>query len=253
MNPEHIRSDAVFPNGFMRTFQRLKSKEPVEVTKIHMLLSQARTGSTLICDYLTKAGDLGWCDEWLNPKLVNIVARETGHRGLQDNLQWTLGRAASPTGVVTINLQIPHVVFWKKQKISLQNIATRMAYLTRASRLEQALSLAKAEATNIYHQVTTAEKPVVEVSNLDIATALYKILSWDEVATEFIGNKECLRLTYEDVCQNLTQIDPILAFFGSSVSVNDLPKSNLQKQQTEADRQRLRRFLSDLSTKLLDN
>ncbi len=216
---DKIRDDTDLLDGFERTFQLLSNREPVKVTTLHMLLSQARTGSTLVCDYLSKAGDLGWCDEWLNPIWVNLVARKTGRVHLKDNLHWTLSRIASPAGVASINLQTRHIMFWQQKNADLTNMTTRLVYLSRRSRLEQALSLAKAETTKIYHQVTPAAAPTADVSDLAIVTALRKILIWDEIAKAYIDNKECLRVDYEDICQHIDHIDSILSFFGSSKSV----------------------------------
>ena len=249
---EHIRNDSVFPKGFERTLTILSQREPVKEVKLHLLLSQPRTGSTLVSDYITKTGDLGWCDEWLNPVWIDLVAKKTGTSDLSKNLKWTLRHAASPDGSAAINIQLPQLLHWAKKQKPLPALPSRLIYLTRNNRLEQAFSLAKARSTKIFQQVTPVkEQPSVQVSNLSIATALRDICYWHEIAEKFLMDRQCLRMSYEAFSNNPMAINEVLKFFGSTRDIDSLPKSNLSKQQSPQDVDNLRRFCSEMGFEAL--
>jgi LPS sulfotransferase NodH len=245
MKDSGIRGETNLLGGFQHTFDELQACQPRNVSEIHILLSQPRTGSTLVSDCITRSGDLGWCDEWLNPIWVKLVARKTGAESLKENLRWTLSRASSERGAVTINLQMPHVVAWQERGVNLQDFAHRLVYLTRENLLEQALSLAKARKTNVYHSLQSQkEDDSVHIPESAIATALADIFSWHEVAENYIGSKDCLRCSYESVLRQPDTLSRIMRYFGSSAKCHAITESELRKQQTSADLQELRRFIN---------
>lgn len=253
MSPKNIRSGASLHEGFLATFEALNENKPQAVKSVYLLLSQPRTGSTMVCDYLSKSSDLGWSDEWLNPILMNVVGEQLVLRkqlktpAFNDVLDWMLRRAVSGSGNIVINLQVPHIITWEKRGINLRKLGNRVVYLRRRSLLEQAMSHAKARHTQQWHQVGSQRPKAVDLSSTEISKSLTNILAWEEAAADFLQNRRFFEIFYEDLLADINMIDTIFVAYGSSTKVKDLPTTNLTRQQTSDDRIVIERFLKHIN------
>jgi len=253
VSAQNIRNKSSLDEGFLASFERLDEARPKVVRSVHLLLSQPRTGSTLVCDYLSKSADLGWCDEWLNPYQMRVIGEQLVLRqrlkapAFNDVLNWTLQRAVSSEGNVVINLQVPHIVHWQRRGVKLHNLGRNVVYLRRRSLVEQALSHAKARHTKQWYQVEGQIPQLASVSDSEISKSLMNILAWGEVAENFLQNRRFVEIFYEDVLADRSAIDAVFKAYGSHAKTEDLPLSNLARQQTAADRNAIKRFLAHIS------
>lgn len=252
MSPQNIRSDLSLHESFLSNFEALNENKPRAVKSVHLLLSQPRTGSTMVCDYLSKSSDLGWSDEWLNPILMKVVGEQLVLRKqlkapvFKDVLDWILRRAVSVSGDIVINLQVPHIITWEKRGVNLRKLGDRVVYLRRRSLLEQAMSHAKARLTQKWHQVGSQTPNVVEVPSSEISKSLTNILAWEEAAADFLQNRRFFEIFYEELLADRNMIDSIFVAYGSSTKVKDLPTTNLIPQQMSEDRIAIERFLKHI-------
>lgn len=244
MARDNIRSETSLEGGFQRNYELLREATPHPISVVHLLVSQPRTGSTLVCDYLSKAPDLGWCDEWLNPIFMKVVVERQKLTTFQDVLRWILQRAASPSGKVIINVQAPHITAWQKRGVNLRSLGTKIAHLRRRNLLEQSMSLAKARINNQFYQVSPQNGAPKTVPFEAIAKALTDVLAWEQVSSEFLKARTFKEFFYEEISSDLQLLDQFFEIYDSPVRMEDLPATNLVRQQTAEDLNAIQKFLA---------
>lgn len=230
MEQQGIRSTENFIEGFDRNIHFLAKKDPRKVNVINILLSQPRTGSTMLCDYLTMEGDVGICDEWINPILLKKAGEYIGVQSFSDIVGWILSRTASRQGIVTINIQIQHLIHLKKTGIEFNLKGKHIVYLTRRNKIMQAISHDKARRTKLYVKLSDEKINYSDLNYNEVAAALATICQYDELTKNFLSNKKYLEITYEDMVANELVIDKVFENLGSSEGITGkkILKSNLQ-------------------------
>jgi LPS sulfotransferase NodH len=246
MDHQNIRSTENLIEGFDRSIHFLAKRVPQKVKVINILLSQPRTGSTLLCDYLTMAGDIGICDEWINPILLKKVGDYIGAQSFSEILGWILSRTASPQGIVTINIQIPHLIHLKKAGIEFNMKGKRIVYLMRSNKIEQAISLAKARKTKLYVKLGDEKINNPDLNYSEVAAALATICQYDGLSQKILVHKKYLEIAYEDVVANELVIDKVFDYLGSSGRSAE-KKTNIKKQSTVDDLHVAENFLRYIS------
>lgn len=243
----NIREKSNLFENFQLSFDELNGRKLNSCKHISILVSQPRTGSTMISDYLTKTGDVGWCDEWLNPIFFRFIQKNLCETSYQKTLKWILDKSSNAAGNASINIQIPHLVFWKGNGMKLLKNASRVSYLYRNNKIAQAISLVKAEKTKTYHNLDGVVSEA-QLEMEDILEAIQKIQKWDKIGCRLIDSKKVLSASYESVVEDEKQINKILKFFNCEKGIDDLKETNLKIQRTYLDtvyEEKIRSYLLD--------
>lgn len=139
-------------DDLLKTSQSRERRSPKELRK-YALISTPRTGSTMLCELLKKAG-LGWPAEWFNDLYVHIYMQKDkkGGTSLQDYLNDVVaGSYTEHNNVLGINFHTVHHELWLRHGFNLLSIDfDHIYYIERKDVMRQAYSMAKAMKTGLW-------------------------------------------------------------------------------------------------------
>lgn len=125
----------------------------------YLLLSEARSGSNWLGTLANNTGTMGHLEEWLLPHVLGIDPRRLSWQDLQDTV---FKKAATPNNRFAIKIFSDQLVKTQRH-FGLDFIAetcrsheTTLIFLHRRDRIGQAISLAKAHATQQWRSVQPA-------------------------------------------------------------------------------------------------
>lgn len=168
--------------------------------KIYLILSGHRTGSNWLCRELWQTGRLGAPFEYFNALNVVPLAARFDVVAPSAFLGALFRTRTSPNGVFGAKI-LPNQ--WPKaaQYLSAVNISDiRILYLDRRDKLAQAVSLARALATNGWVAGMETHSPPIyrpEAIRTALAQVTRQSLDWERIITE--SGWSPLRLHYEDM------------------------------------------------------
>lgn len=217
-----------------------------------LLLSTPRCGSTLFCEALNNSGQLGVADEWLNYEYFATWTFVLGHTDfdLQEYINWIARKTMRDTGVLAINWHIGQVIGMNNDfGLGLQSMDfKRVVYLSRRDKIAQAVSLAKAVATNQFRSYEEATK-VADLSFPAISKVLKSIIDFDTFTHTVLREHIDFEWDYEDF-KNIGDVSTrpcehyatILKEFGAAPQAY-YSSGNLKKQGDDTNERAASRFL----------
>ncbi|WDD99267.1 Stf0 family sulfotransferase [Thalassomonas actiniarum] len=190
--------------------------DPAKLKKV-LILSTPRSGSSMFCDVISRSQQVGECREWLNMRYVGAYAKmkKISNINIQEYLNFIMNKTILQTDVFAVNMHIEQYISLIQNKFDPMTLGFDVVvYLSRKNKLEQAISLLKAQLTDKW----TAETQ--ELSKLDekkitpaaITQALSHIIQSEAVYQEKLQHRVSLELFYEDF-KHLDTTESFEAFF----------------------------------------
>jgi LPS sulfotransferase NodH len=131
-------------------FQEVAGRPPA---RRYLIATTARTGSTLLCSRIAEYGDLGFPNEFLNESYITEFDRLFPNPSLQDFERYVSHAFTSKTGL--FGLKTDWWRFWIAQESQLLRSFYEpldlVVWLKREDFVAQAISLALAQATHVWH------------------------------------------------------------------------------------------------------
>jgi len=187
---------------------------------IYAICSTVRTGSSLLCEYLTGTELAGTPVDYLNKmRLQAFIPDQKPYKRLTvSTLENLIGTYSSSNGVFGIKL--PHLVMNALPIIStlrkIDNANLYFVYVTRLDEVKRAISAVRSRATGAYYSFQEEGK-VPEFSKRTIDAAMRKIKVTDDMWKNFFANNEIepLTVTYEDLISSPeTVVASVLDYIG---------------------------------------
>ncbi len=222
----------------------------------YMICSTGRSGSTLLCDLLTKTGLLGVPHEYFNlPKHGQSLIRRLNSTGKQritpdEYLDAIVRHRTSPNGVfgikAHINQCLPH---FTNGLIARHFGEIRYIRIRRHDLVAQAVSLVIADQTGQWtsHEDADSEPEYSrEAIENAITVTLYHEFLWDEFFS--VNNLMPCCVYYEDLLKDPeSEVQKVTDFLGLEIEAKgDLSEPGLRKQTTALNQEWKERFQSGL-------
>lgn len=192
-NPEQFRQDMKL-HGPARTY---------------VIFFTPRSGSSWLTEILTKSGYLGIPEEWLNPNFIPNTSKVVNSDSIANYIKM-LKRKRQKGGTFGIEMtyfQYKRSFLNDSEFSTLFPSGTKFFYLVRKDIVSQAVSLAKAVATGVYHSANADELKIEKANEdfkydkKDIEKWLRHILSMEQGNEELFARLgiEPYRICYEDM------------------------------------------------------
>jgi LPS sulfotransferase NodH len=133
---------------------------PTETRMRYVLLSQPRTGGTLLSEALQRCGHAGLPFEYLNPAAIKLIARRLGmgnRIALQQMMAAVQRRRTTPNGVFGLHLhldQITGMMQTAQRAAAWLRRFDRIVFLYRRDKLAQAVSLERSLQSRVWYRET---------------------------------------------------------------------------------------------------
>lgn len=202
----------------LELFEELADSPTVPLKGVKHLLVIAgtpRCGSTLFCERLTSLRSVGRCEEWLNNEYFPVWEKVTGKQfNLGTYLNWVIERAATDVFSIKALVGQMHHAVTKYQFAFSGNM--KLWYLYRNDKVAQAVSLAKAVASDKYRSYETGiDNPLIH--NTDVAYNLYILSTQDRWYDENFRSKEAGRFEYSEFIQPGVAYETVLKSVGKEL------------------------------------
>jgi trehalose 2-sulfotransferase len=230
----------------------------VRPTRTYLICTTPRSGSTLLCRYLTQTGRAGVPNEWFLETSLPGLYRRHGAADFATYFDSVLERESTSNGVFGAKLMGAPDVFARfleriaelpaahRAEAAWERVAAvfpdvRYVWLTRRDKVRQAISLHRALRSGIW-QSTQPEAEAAEPSELELAgidDCVTDLVSWEAAWEEYFAAAGIrpLSLVYEDLVRDPgAAVRSVLAHLG--VDAGDWAPA-------EPDRQRLADDLSE--------
>ena len=220
-----------------------------QIRKKLLVLSTPRSGSTLFCEVLSATDLIGECREWLNQRYFQAYAKVTGEPQVQLSryIDFVAAKTVGSTGIFAVNMHVEQYMFLMKQSFDALSIGFDLIVsIERRDKLAQAISLAKANATDQWSHNTKALSESSGPGSLEIAAALHHLLASNENYKRHLKEKVSHEYVYEDF---VTDDDyhcyrQVLAGLGLEVEGIRFAESSLTKQGNKDSERRKVSFLN---------
>jgi LPS sulfotransferase NodH len=202
--------------------------------KLYLIATTSRSGSTHLCRMLAATGRLGEPDEYYNPRLRPAWMKLWGATDDAEYFQQLVARTSTPNGVCGIKVATTAFEHLRTSLgTSFDLLDVRYIWLRRRDTLRQAISLYRAESTDIWHWPAGAPRPTacpafdaarIERCRREIDTANGYWRDW------FAGEAALtpLELWYEDVTADpRAAIEQICRHIGVSNENLPTPRNEL--------------------------
>lgn len=173
------------------------------------ILFTPRSGSSWLTDVLTRTGLLGKPQEWFNPNFVPGIARALNARDAESYMEM-LRRKQKRGGHFSFEItlyQMRRTFGGEAAFMALLPEKTRFFYLARQDMVAQAVSLAKAVKTEVFHAAQSSGEEIAAADAAfaydarDIRHWLEHIFELEKRTEAFIAglDRPVERLTYEEI------------------------------------------------------
>ena len=184
--------------------QILTADTPAQaVSKRVLILSTARTGSTLFCDVLANTGLCGRPEEWFKEQFFNAYKDFTGSENLSFSayVGLLMSKTSSENGVFCVNAHIGTLMDWQKRGVNIMDFGfDHVFYLSRKNKVEQAVSYAKAVLDDQWVEKSAARKTEQVAGYAEIAQALAILLQMQDIYEQKLSHLVDDEYFYEDFC-----------------------------------------------------
>ena len=246
--------------SFLDNFNLLLNKKDVtNIKKKILFLSIPRSGSTFLCDVLTKHGGLGFPEEWLNPVHINefskyIAPQLKGGSSLKEYCWFLLNKTSSENGYFSTNMHVYNYKWWREKKIDwIEELGFDHVYfISRKDKYAQAYSYALANVTADWRQMTEKKrgKIVKEVTLLKVLEYLKIILEQEMFYEQELKSYVQREFFYEDFAgEDLEKtVQTICEDVG--ISFTNISESKYKVQRYNYDQSILKEFRNFMRTRL---
>lgn len=229
-------------------FRELQQKpDGPQVKRKIAILSTPRSGSKHFCLALANSGRFGLAMEWLGKPWMDAYSRLLGdaRTDLGSYLFFLMAKTTSANGVFALNIHIDQYTALLKQNLDiLQLNFDKIYYLYREDKLSQALSLAKARASDCWSSLERGQHEIdsAAISNSAIATALQDLCRQEAYYQDNLARHTDRAFRYEDFTTSDTAFRQI--FSDNEIQHHDIDafSSGLAIQRKGADSIRLSEF-----------
>ncbi|MCA3740303.1 Stf0 family sulfotransferase [Phenylobacterium sp.] len=190
-------------------------------SKRYMIATTARSGSTFLCSRMAEYGTLGYPNEFLNESYIAEFDRLFPEPNLSDFENFVLSSFTTPNGVFGFKTD-----FWRFRQAmelgflkSLHHPIDLVIFLKRDDFVSQAISLALAVETNIWHGQNLPSSYVqerhmrIEYNPVNIKHHARNILNQEFYWRKYIIDcgVDVFEVTYESISDNIDDIIKILS------------------------------------------
>jgi LPS sulfotransferase NodH len=193
-------------------------------TRAYLICTTPRSGSTLLCRYLTATGCAGVPDEYLFEKTLPRFYGKHGVGDFPSYFRALLENEATPNGVFGLKLMgapdvfagylarlrelpglaQPELAPWQLVEAALPGV--RYVWLTRRHKIRQAISLHRALRFGVWQSTEpgAARRQTSELELAGIDECLSDLIAWDGAWEEYFAaaGVRPLTLVYEDVVRD---------------------------------------------------
>jgi LPS sulfotransferase NodH len=239
-------------------FDTSRDLPQAEVTLTYLILSQPRTGSTMLGSALEGTGMAGVPLEYFNPQHLKKLPQPVGPKELQTYYRDVVSRRTTPNGVFGMKLHHKQFasLFMEGGKVSLrgQKFLTsfdRVITISRRDKVAQAMSQITAFRKKNWNSDKRDDegKQDYEFNRNDVPAILDSIR--DAVLGELFWERLCealklnpLKVVYEDMCERPDEaFDRVLSYLG--ITCQTIAPRTV-KMSSEASQDAKRRFLREL-------
>jgi LPS sulfotransferase NodH len=245
-------------NDILEKFKELNKKPDVQkINKKVLFLSVPRSGSTYLCDILSKLEIVGTPDEWLNPAYIVELPQQIidlqSLKSIQQFAQFLVRKTATPNGVFSLNLHLSSHEWWTRNGFNwLELIDFDVIYfISRRDKYAQAYSYAIAHQKNKWRQ-TEDFSNVELVEDLQfhhILQFLTTILNLEKIYESNIKHLVHREFVYEDFCANLEETIQLIGK-DLQLDIQSIPQSDFKIQRKGYAQDKLAVFRSFMQSKL---
>ncbi len=229
-------------------FRELQQKpDGPQVKRKIAILSTPRSGSKHFCLALANSGRFGLAMEWLGKPWMDAYSRLVGsaQTDLGGYLLFLMAKTTSPNGIFALNIHIDQYTALLKHDFDvLQLNFDKIYYLYREDRLSQALSLAKARASDCWSSLERGQHEIDSsaISNSAIATALQDLFRQEEYYQANLARHTDRAFRYEDFTDGDAAFRQV--FSDNDIQHHDIDafSSGLTIQRKSTDSNRLSDF-----------
>lgn len=179
---------------------------PVDSVKQKLLvLSTARSGSSMFCDILSKTGEIGECREWFNSRYIKAYEqmKQIGNVTFNEYVDFIISKTIGTTGVFAVNVHIEQYADLVENKINILDLAfDHVIFLQRKDKVSQAVSLTKAMITDSWSSDTKAERDITgHLTNGTILPYYNHIINSERYYQKNLFSQVQAEYSYEDFLQ----------------------------------------------------
>lgn len=218
----------------LKMFERLaNTPDGPPIEKKLCFICSPRCGSTLFTDTLNQTGLIGFCEEWFNYEYFAAYQHVLGKEyfTLRDYLNFVQRKGVGSNGIWSVKWHVAQMAtmvsdfdyFYDPDDFDLR------IYLYRRNKVAQAVSLAKAVASNQFRADEVATNDPTRIDMFDISECLMKIISHDKSYHTQLARTTEFMFAYEDFATGRDNYDTTLKALGF-----DPP----EKYQTKMKKQR---------------
>lgn len=231
----------------------------INPTKYYMICTSPRTGSELVCEYLSRTEKAGKPGEHFFPKRFPNFYEHYKINQFSDYFNIILRERTTPNGVFGTKMIAGEILndflsIIRKQRIALNQSLndyqtlnfqfSNLSYirLKREDRLRQAISFYRAESTGVWHDTGVQSSPVkIEFNRIAIQNYLDQINHIEYYWDQFFKQAQIipLEITYESFVKDpIFEIHRIFDFLNLSIPQNWHPNliTNKKMASQETDR-----------------
>lgn len=205
-----------------------------DVEKMFCILCTPRSGSTLFADTLNHTGLIGICEEWFNYDYFAAFQEVSGqnHFTLRQYIDFIKKKTVGDTGVFSIKWHIAQVkAVVEDFDLSFTSFKfDHIIYTYRKNKIAQAVSLAKAVATDQF-RFDEEKKSEAKVDLYSVADCLMRLTSQDRTFNLQLKGFVDKMYPYEQFTTSTAPYDEVLRALGKTPPKEY--KTRLKKQADE--------------------
>jgi LPS sulfotransferase NodH len=219
----------------------LRSNAGFSVSKKILILSTPRSGSSYFCDKLSSTGLFGYPEEWLSPVGISRFNASSAEKINNIRPWWAKVQrtAVSSNGVFSCKLMIRQYTHWIQHGFDplKEGAWDTILWVYRDSLINQAFSLAKARATNVWHSShdDNDEQKSYLPSNGQVLRAMAELSDYQDYYQKKMSNRVHACFRYEDFATNESLLHSVLAFCGIASSADTELRTSLSIQRSAED------------------
>ena len=246
----------------MSQCKSLVSRPYIEkVNKKILFLSIPRSGSTFLCDILTQHGGLGFPDEWLNPRFLEVFSKKvkplTTPEALSKYCEFVMHKSATENGCFSLNMHVSSHLWWLTQGVNwIDEIAfDHIYFIYREDKYAQTYSWAIANKSLEWRKTSEGGKRQLPKDiTFEFMFQLFGQLLRIEWNYETQIKPQVHReLKYEDFCQNIKgTVEQICNDAGVAFDPDRVRESKYKIQRTDYDQEMLAKFRAFMRSKLVN-
>lgn len=217
----------------------LRSNVGFSASKKILILSTPRSGSSYFCDKLSSTGLFGYPEEWLSPVGISRFNASSAEKIANVRSWWAKVQrtAVSSNGVFSCKLMIRQYAHWIQHGFDplKEGAWDIILWVYRDSLINQAFSLAKARATNVWHSSHSDKPKLYLPSNGQLLRAMAELSDYQDYYQRKLSNRIHACFKYEDFSADESLLHSVFALCGIATSVDKELRTSLAIQRSAED------------------